>query len=252
MQVLPSRPLARSSSISRSSPSMSCSMSAVAQLLGPALQEGAAPQLRLEHALLDAEVLPHRPGHGEAGAVGPAQHVHHVGDHGGDDLDVVRGHVGGAAQPVRGAEVGDAEPQREDPVAVLVDGAGDARRGSRRASRRCSSSGDSRTGIAKSRRPLAASARGERLQEGHAALLGELRQHESGQQPDGGAEPVAPGRGSARASRTRMNSSGAPRPSQRRGRRTAGRGSPRPPRPRRRRWSPPGTAPSRPRRGRPA
>ena len=30
---------------------------------------------------------------------------------------------------------------------------------------------------------------GERLQERDAALLGELRQHESGQQPDGGAEP---------------------------------------------------------------
>ena len=58
MQVLPSRPLARSSSISRSSPSMSCSISVVAQLLGLPLQEGAAAQLRLEHALLDAGSTP--------------------------------------------------------------------------------------------------------------------------------------------------------------------------------------------------
>ena len=133
MQVLPSRPLARSSSISRSSPSMSCSMSAVRSSSARS-EEGAAAQLRLEHPLLEPEVLPHRTGDREAGAVGPAQHVHHVGDDGGDDLDVVRGHVGRPAQPVGGAEVGDAEPQRQHPLAVLVDGAGDARRGSRRGS----------------------------------------------------------------------------------------------------------------------
>ena len=40
MQVLPSRPLARSSSISRSSPSMSCSMQRGAQLLGLPLGRG--------------------------------------------------------------------------------------------------------------------------------------------------------------------------------------------------------------------
>ena len=58
MQVLPCRPLARSSSISRSSPSMSCSMSASRSSIGLRSRKGLLPQLRLEHALLDAGSTP--------------------------------------------------------------------------------------------------------------------------------------------------------------------------------------------------
>jgi hypothetical protein len=159
----------------------------LAQFRGLHLQEGALPQQRLEHALLDPEVLPHRPGHGEAGPVGATQHVHHVGDHGGDDLHVVGRHVGAPAQPVRGAEVRHAEAQGEHAVAVLVDCPGDALQGRH-----------ARLAVEQLRRlqhrhgEEAAAAFGlggrQRLQEGDAAFPGELRQDESGQQPDGGSE----------------------------------------------------------------
>ena len=145
-------------------------------------------------------------------------------------LDVVRGHVGRPAQPVGGAEVGDAEPQREHPVAVLVDGAGDAVQGLGAglagAAARATPGPAWRTAAGRSRRLGG----GERLQEGDAALLGELGQHESGQQPRRRRRAGATRSVICSGVRTRMKSSGrsASGPA-RRGRRTAGPGSPRRP-----------------------
>ena len=51
-----------------------------AQVQGVVLVERRLPQLRLEDPLVAAVVLPDRPGHGEAGAVGAAEHVDDVAD----------------------------------------------------------------------------------------------------------------------------------------------------------------------------
>lgn len=149
----------------------------------------AAPQLWLEHALLDTEVLPDRPGDGEAGAVGPAQDIDHVGDDGGDDLDVVGRHVGRAAEPVGRAEVGDTQPQRQDAVPVLVHGAGDpGERGG--AGLDVEQLGRLQHGHREEAVAAERLGGGQRLQVRHAALLGELREDEARQQADGGAEPA--------------------------------------------------------------
>ncbi len=62
------------------------------------LDERGLAQLRLEEALGALVVLPDRPGDGEPGAVGPAEDVHDVGDHPGDQV-----HVVGGQAPRRGA-----------------------------------------------------------------------------------------------------------------------------------------------------
>lgn len=150
-------------------------------------RKGLLAQLRLEHPLLMPEVLPDRAGHGEAGAVGAAEQIDHVPDHGGHDLDVVRGHVRRPAQPVRGAEVGHAEAQGQDAVAVLVDGAGDPGEGVT-PRLQMQELGRLQDGHREEAPPGGRLRGGERLQERPAPLLGEFRQYESGQQPHGGAE----------------------------------------------------------------
>lgn len=133
---------------------------------------------------MQPEVLPHRAGDREACAVRPSEHIHHVGDHGGDDLNVVGRHVGRSAQAVGGAEIRDAEPQGQHPVAVFVDGPGDALKGLgaalqmqqlRRFQHRHREEPAGAVGLG----------RGQRLKERDATFLGEFRKYKSRQSVDG-------------------------------------------------------------------
>ena len=125
----------------------------------------------------------------------------------GDDLHVVRRHVGRAAQSVGGAEVGDAEAQGEDPLAVLLHGAGDAGQGLG-PGLQVEQLGRFQDGHGEEPAAARGLGGGERLQEGDAALLGELRQDEAAEQPRRRRRAAAPGRESGPGSRTRTKSSG--------------------------------------------
>ena len=110
MTVLPTSPLARSSTTSRIRPSRSLASSRARSVALLVHGERRLAQLRLEEPLGVGEVLPDRAGDHEPVVVGAAEHVDDVGQRVGDRPDVVDGEVAGAAQAV------DAEPRSVAPV----------------------------------------------------------------------------------------------------------------------------------------
>ena len=163
MTVLPIRPLARSSTISRISPSRSCAISSRRSCAGVVLVERRCRSCGLNIRSWPREVLPDRSGDGEAGAVGAAEHVDDVGDDRGDDPHVVDRQVAVRGAGRRRAEVGGADAHGEDAVAVLVEQPrrpAARRPGSRVQHRRRTRAPASRS----SRRPAARSAVVERVE----------------------------------------------------------------------------------------